>query len=230
MRVIRLFFSKTREASYISHLNLQRVMGRALRRSGLPVWYSQGFNPHIYMSFALPLSLGHQSIAEAVDFKTEAEELDFSNYLPALNAALPRGLEAQKVAEAVHSPKEIAAAEYVLKYPVPAPRLQEILNAYAALPHACVLRKTKRSEAEVDLKPATEIVKIPDIARLQCANWFGAEAQTYALCALRLPAGSDNTWNPELFARFLEQQFALPCENLDILRTGILMEDGQAFY
>ena len=51
MNTVRIWFTKTGEASYISLLDLQRVMGRALKRSGLPVWYTLGFNPHIYMTF-----------------------------------------------------------------------------------------------------------------------------------------------------------------------------------
>ena len=52
------------EASYISLLDMQRVMQRVLKRSGLPVWHTLGFNPHIYMTFACPLSLGQESQCE----------------------------------------------------------------------------------------------------------------------------------------------------------------------
>ena len=62
MNTIRLKFKKTGLAIYYSQLDLQRVMARGLKMSGLPVWYSQGFNPHIYMTFTLPLSLGHESL------------------------------------------------------------------------------------------------------------------------------------------------------------------------
>ena len=61
MTTVRLRFTKTGEAAYISLLDLQRVMQRAFKRSGLPVWYTQGFNPHIYMTFAAPLALGQES-------------------------------------------------------------------------------------------------------------------------------------------------------------------------
>ena len=70
MITVRARFSKTGEASYISLLDLQRVFQRALKRSGIPVWYTQGFNPHIYMTFSAPLPLGQESVAECVDFKT----------------------------------------------------------------------------------------------------------------------------------------------------------------
>ena len=62
MTTVRIFFEKCGEAAYISLLDLQRVMGRALKRSGLPVWYTLGFNPHIYMTFTCPLSLGQESL------------------------------------------------------------------------------------------------------------------------------------------------------------------------
>ena len=58
MTTIRIFFEKCGESAYISLLDLQRVFHRVLKRSGLPVWYTMGFNPHIYLSFSCPLSLG----------------------------------------------------------------------------------------------------------------------------------------------------------------------------
>ena len=73
MITVRISFEKKNEASYISLLDLQRVMQRVLKRSGLPVWHTLGFNPHIYMTFACPLSLGQESECECVDVKTEAE-------------------------------------------------------------------------------------------------------------------------------------------------------------
>ena len=70
---VRIFFSKTGRARYISHLDLNRCMQRALKRSGLPVVYTQGFNPHIRNTFALPLSLGYEGETETMDFRLEPE-------------------------------------------------------------------------------------------------------------------------------------------------------------
>ncbi|MEG1863452.1 MAG: TIGR03936 family radical SAM-associated protein, partial [Oscillospiraceae bacterium] len=75
MNTVRINFHKTGVACYFSHLDLQRVMTRALKKSGLPVWYSLGYNPRIYLTFALPLTLGHESICESFDFRLN-EELD----------------------------------------------------------------------------------------------------------------------------------------------------------
>jgi len=85
------------EASYISLLDMQRVMQRVLKRSALPVWHTLGFNPHIYMTFACPLSLGQESQCECVDVKTEAENPDFAQWQTALNAIMPAGIEVYRV-------------------------------------------------------------------------------------------------------------------------------------
>ena len=92
MITVRISFEKKNEASYISLLDLQRVMQRVLKRSGLPVWHTLGFNPHIYMTFACPLSLGQESECECVDVKTEAEAPDFEQWKAALNAIMPAGM------------------------------------------------------------------------------------------------------------------------------------------
>ena len=63
-------FGKQPRLRFISHLDLQRFFQRALNRTGLPVKYTQGFNPHIYMTFAAPLALGQESVAESLDFKS----------------------------------------------------------------------------------------------------------------------------------------------------------------
>ena len=64
MHTIRVWFAKRDEACYISHLDLQRVVQRALKLARVPVWYTQGFNPHIYLTFAMPLPLGVFSEAD----------------------------------------------------------------------------------------------------------------------------------------------------------------------
>ena len=57
-------FSKTDEAAYISHLDLMHCMQRVIARAQLPVWYTEGFNQHIYISVALPLSTGYSGECE----------------------------------------------------------------------------------------------------------------------------------------------------------------------
>ena len=67
MRVI-IKYSKNNEAIYVSHLDVQRSMQRALRRSGLPIKYTLGFHPHVALTFALPLSVAVESEGDYMEF------------------------------------------------------------------------------------------------------------------------------------------------------------------
>ena len=82
---MRLKFCKKGDLQYISHLDLQRVMSRVIVRSGIPAWYTQGFNPHAKMVFAMPLSIGAQSVCEYLDIKID-KEISTDEILARLNA------------------------------------------------------------------------------------------------------------------------------------------------
>ncbi|MEG2843726.1 MAG: TIGR03936 family radical SAM-associated protein, partial [Ruthenibacterium sp.] len=134
MITVRVWFTKVGEASYISLLDLQRVMQRAFKRAQLPVWYTQGFNPHIYMTFAAPLSLGQESLVESLDFKTEDDTLNFEAVQKTLCACLPKSLAVQRVEQAKMDPKEIAFARYNVQYDAQcAEKANAAFTQYAAL-------------------------------------------------------------------------------------------------
>lgn len=88
---VRLKFTKGNEVKYISHLDLMRVFQRAIRRTGVPIAYSAGFNPHQEISFGAPLSLGVTSNAEYVDLKL-SEEMAVQEIKERLNGSLPDGI------------------------------------------------------------------------------------------------------------------------------------------
>ena len=88
----RAKIKKGDEISILSHLDYVDVYRRALIRSKLPVAYSQGFNPHMKMSFASALAVGTTSDAEYFDFELTAR-LDAREVMSRLNAQLPRGAE-----------------------------------------------------------------------------------------------------------------------------------------
>lgn len=216
MRTIRIFFSKKGEASYISHLDLQRVMGRALRRSGLPVWYSMGFNPHIYISFALPLPLMQESVVEAMDCKTEADDADFDRYIEPLNKALPKGIEVSRIAVPMYKAGDIETATYQIEYDNGAKsKLAEVVEKYNSLQQAMVLRKTKRKEEMYDLKSVLPVLRL-------------LEGQENTLLAT-LPAGNTVNINPELLLTFLRDTLLFIEEPKQILRTRVCVAGGKDF-
>ena len=90
-------FEKMGRMSWFSHLDLQSTMQRALRRAGLPVKYSQGFNPHVNLAFATALSVGCQSKCEILDVELTAE-IAPEEFVRILNDSLPEGLKCSRAA------------------------------------------------------------------------------------------------------------------------------------
>jgi len=95
---LRLRFSKTGRAVYISHLDLMRTMQRAFLRAGLQLKYSEGFNPHAQISFALPLSVGMASYCELMDFKLN-DYISLAQIPLRLKKVLPEGISVLEVYE-----------------------------------------------------------------------------------------------------------------------------------
>ena len=84
---IRLKFYKRGKLKFISHLDLVRTLKGALLRAEIPIYYTEGFNPHPKMVFALPLPLGEESVCEYLDIKL-VEPMDAEALLAAVNAQL----------------------------------------------------------------------------------------------------------------------------------------------
>ena len=110
-------FGKQPRLRFISHLDLQRFFQRALNRTGLPVKYTQGFNPHPVMSFASALALGWTSEYEVLAFGLSAP-MGRGRTEQAFRAALPEDLpvyEARMVDDRHPAPMAlVCAADYAI--------------------------------------------------------------------------------------------------------------------
>lgn len=108
----RVRFQKRLALRYISHLDLMRVFELALRRSGLKVAHTQGFNPRPKLSFAHALPLGVESLDEIVDLDLDDEPVVAPNeMLERLQPVLPNGLKLLSAEIATGRP-QLASAEY----------------------------------------------------------------------------------------------------------------------
>jgi radical SAM-linked protein len=96
MQRLRIRFSRGEEIKYISHLDLLRLWQRALVRAGIPLAYSEGFNPHPRMSLAAPLALGVTGEAELMDIYL-AKWSSPHSFTAAIGRQLPRGIEVRQV-------------------------------------------------------------------------------------------------------------------------------------
>ncbi|MGN0651434.1 MAG: TIGR03936 family radical SAM-associated protein [Gemmiger sp.] len=215
MITVRIRFRKVDEAAYISLLDLQRVFHRILKRSGLPVYYTQGFNPHIYLSFACPLSLGQESICECCEVKTEAENQDFALWKETLQPLMPRGIEITSVAPAVSKVADIDHAEYAVAVPVSA---ADALDEYNAAPAAMVMKKSKRGKKEMDLKEF-----LPHID-------YQPEGDELRF-SLILPCGSGEApnLNPALLLSYLQQKSEIPPWLCNVTRVKLYTKNNEEF-
>ena len=92
----RMKFAKEGRAKYISHLDLMHAMQRSMARCQMPLWFTEGFNQHAYVSVALPLSTGYSGECEFLDFNITSEAVP-ENAVEALNDVFPEGLRAIEI-------------------------------------------------------------------------------------------------------------------------------------
>lgn len=215
---LRAFYDKTGRAKYISHLDVARCMQRAVKRAELPVWYTEGFNPHIYLNFALPLSLGYESTSEIMDFRL-TRPLPLEEVRDRLNAALPPDIRITAVAEPRHKTEEIASAIFDIRLSaegVDGPALREGFGRFWARPTIEVEKKTKKGTKTIDLKPDCEVLAAE------------AEADGLAL-SLKTAAGSVKNINPSLVIDAFLADAGIASANVQVLRREVLLADGSRF-
>ncbi|ANU52540.2 hypothetical protein ADH66_09095 [Acutalibacter muris] len=153
LKSVRVWFSKTGPARYISHLDLTRCMGRALKLSRLPVWYTEGFNPHIYMTFAMPLSLGVSGLRECMDIRL-TEDTDLAQAAQILDAQLPEDISVLEIFEPELGFDAVAYAEYEISLDSEEPEaLADILEELMAQDTVIVMKHGKKGDKEFDIKP-----------------------------------------------------------------------------
>ena len=213
---VRAVFEKKDRAKYISHLDLNRCMLRTFRRSRLPVWYTEGFNPHPYYSFALALSLGFESNCEILDFNLN-EDIPFDEVRDRLNAVMPYGMRIVSVSEQKKKITEIAKAEYSFSLVSDDvdelfSKVNELINQQEILTE----KKTKKGIRTVDIKPDMEILSIE-------------KSENSVDVVMRLPAGTQTNYNTALFFDALKNFTDMPFEPSKICRTGILCENNEIF-
>ena len=148
MPELRFRFEKRGRAAYLSHLDVMRTFQRGFLRSGVRLRHSEGFNPHPKMSIAMPLQLGCESVCEVLDASVLEGPEDL---LPVLNASLPEGLRVLQAGEPRVPVRQIAWAEWVLRFP--AEEAAEAAEAGLRAPVLPVEKKTKRGVHTLDIAP-----------------------------------------------------------------------------
>ena len=208
MNTIRLKFRKKGLSIYYSQLDLQRVMARALKKSGLPVWYSQGFNPHIYMTFTLPLSLGHESECESVDFRLN-EEMKEADILKSLEGTLPQGIELVSAQAPDYDARSIMFAKYDITLYGEKEKIIGALNDYAALEQAIVTKVTKKGQKDINLKELVDNIQIIE------------EKSDEVTFTAIYPAGTPLNINPQLLLDFINENYGVEVVDAFVIRKNL---------
>lgn len=214
---IRVKFCKMGRAKYISHLDLQRAMQRVLKRTKLPVWHTMGYNPHVYITFPLTLSLGYESNCEFMDFAIDYD-IPLEQVEKQVRQAFPDCLEVVSVEYPVHTNKDIRLAQYEINLiSDDVSNTISALKNYLASDNVVVTRKNKKKE----------------IVTTNVANTFSVveieEFNSKIKLIVKLPAGTEKNVNPTHLIDGFVSQTNVECEILSIKRTKILCDNDEDF-
>jgi radical SAM-linked protein len=155
---LRVIFATNEQVKYVGHLDMARTWERAIRRSGLPLAYSRGFNPQPRVQFAAALPLGFTGMAEIIDIYLTAF-YDYDEALTSLRSALPRGvipLSAQTVEMSLPALQaQVAQAHYHAEVETAEgdDAFRERLADFMARPEALRERRKGKDTVRYDLRP-----------------------------------------------------------------------------
>ncbi len=216
---VRIKFRKVGDLQYISHLDLQRTFARVLVRAGIPMWYTQGFNPHAKVIFGLPLSVGTESECEYIDLRVD-HDISPDEVRDRLNRELTAEMEVLDAYVPTTKFQDISWADYHMEVTAPTatPEMAARLQALYTAP-LLMMKKTKSGEKETDLQPMIRSVAVT------CPT-----PGTLHINAT-LAAGNERHLNPELLIRAAETHCTLlsgdpETEQYSILRTHVYLSDG----
>lgn len=179
-----LKYSRDERVKYISHLDFMRLFHRAVRRSGLPFMFSQGFNPHPIMTVAQPLSVGVTSDCEFMKVGFDGE-FDETELLSRLNGSLPHGykiLAAKRVEGKEIDITKLNRAVYTVEVECEG---DVDIDKFLANPELKVMKKSKSGIKESDIRPY-----IYDLKLLKTEG----NIKTYEMC---LSVGSEYNLKPD---------------------------------
>lgn len=193
-------------------------MLRAIHKSRIPVWHTEGFNTHPYATFPLPLSLGFRGTKECMDVRL-VEEYSFEDIRNNLNKCLPEGIRIYDVTEPVYKAKDITYASFTIKATcegMGSDKLYSIFNDLFSKEEILIEKKTKKKGIkEIDIKPYINSLKFE--RNIGCVNF-----------EIILPAGSVTNINPLLIQQAILRYYDSDV-HFDVTKTDMYTEKMISF-
>ena len=213
MKNVRIFYRKKGRMKFVSHLDMNRFMSRIINKAKIPVWFTEGFNKHAYLNFAVPLSLGYEGLYEILDVKIVDDNFDLDDVLLALQKVSTPDIEFFKVQEAVMKMKEIGFAEFEILFDKVDELKANKINEFFTK-NSIICQKTTKKGGTKDI----------DIAPL---------IKRYSLCenklTLVLTAGNEDNLNPSLVMSALFNYLGTEPEFYSVTRTMIYNKQMKEF-
>ena len=209
LKNVRLFYKKKGRMKFVSHLDMNRFFTRVLRKSNLPIWYTEGFNPHPYITFAAPLSLGFESDYEIMDFRITDDDFSLAKAQEILETVVPEYIEIIKLSEPVLKAGEIGFAGFVLTFESReiAERFYEFISSSSVI----VSKKTKKGD-----------IKVIDVADKILGISINGEK-----VSITLPAGNDNI-NPSVIVAAFREKYSEEFY-VEYLRNALFTQEKKLF-
>ena len=190
-------------------------MSRIVHKTRLPIWYTEGFNKHPYITFALPLSLGFESDYDVIDIRLLDDDYDICSLPEKLNAVCPPYINFFAASEPIKKAGDVSAAEFSILFDDNG-EVAENLSKFLSRGSIVVLKKTKKGgEKEIEVGDKIKSFSFETLNGNTMLN-------------IVLPAGSTENLNPELFLnKFFEENGKYYCYT--VKRTAVLDADGKLF-
>lgn len=207
---IRIKFAKTGNMKFIGHLDILRYFQKAMRRADVDIAYSEGFSPHQKMSFAAPLGVGLTSSGEYFDIEVHSTQAS-KDMIQCINDAMVEGMDVLNYVQLPDDSKNamslVAAADYQVSFRedyIPEQPIYEQYMEFYNQNQIEILKKTKKSEQLVDIKP------------LILETYFEGNTEEHPVIFMKLVTGSANNLKPELVMQAFYEYLGLKLESFAI--------------
>ncbi len=219
MRSVRIWFNKKDTAKYISHLDMTRCITRAFRRTDIPLWYTEGFNPHPHLVFGLSLPLGVEAEREPLDIRLNDDNYPLERVINNLNEVMVPGIEFVEIKEPANKPTEIFKGEYSVIIPMEN-GAKKLCDKIVDCVNNNVITFEKKSK-----KGGFKTINVSEHL-----TDFSYDCTDKAVkLRFKLPAGNEFTINPVSFCDTLFEMIGEKGILHRITRHKLLMKDGTEF-
>lgn len=221
---MRVKFRKVGSLQYISHLDLQRTLARVLMRANIPMWYTQGFNPHAKVTFGLPLSVGTESECEYLDLRLD-RKIPPAEVVARLNRELTEEMAVLDAYEPTTKFQDVGWANYemALHFAGADEAVAAAMQALFTTSPLMMTKKGKAGEREIDIVPLIRSVAVT------------CPAAGEIRISAKLSAGGEAYLNPEFLITAAKDRLGIlsgdPArESYRILRTEVYLADGETVF